>query len=236
MYYVRRHAEPGFKTFLRRTISAQLHFWAFIAALVGLVVLLRFAWTATGQAKHVIACAAFGLTSVLLFAVSMTYHFLHDGFSISARLMHLFEELDHFAIYLFIAGTYTPFLLNAVAEPWTTILLASVWSIALIGTLYTRIKSRLPKWAQHRFAYTGLFLLMGWTILVRAGEIYNALNQTQLMLLLAGAASYTVGAVVYATERPSLFREVFGFHELWHTLVIGGFVPHYFLILHFYRA
>lgn len=233
--HIRRRPNSTLGLFIARTIAAQTHFLACIAAVVGLIFLVRFA-IAKSQLGHVWACAIFGATAILVFATSAIYHFLHDGFHVSSRLERLLEDFDHFAIYLFIAGTYTPFLLNAVSEPWTTVLLIAIWSVAIIGILYTRFKSKLPSWAQHRFVYTGLFVLMGWTILVRIGEIVTRLSSTGLRLLIAGGISYSIGAVVYATRRPRLFVGVFGFHELWHVMVVLGFMFHYFMIASFYRA
>jgi hemolysin III len=127
------------------------------------------------------------------------------------------EKLDQWAIYLFIAGTYTPFLINVVASPWREILMISIWTMALVGILYTAFRHKFPKWAQSRIIYTSVFLMMGWTLLLRLGEIIEKLPPTPAELLLAGAGAYTLGAVVYITKRPHLFRGVFGFHELWHV-------------------
>ncbi len=220
--------------FLKRTVAAQAHFLAAIASVVATVVLLHLT-EAKPNTEHFFACLAFGVTAFMVFATSATYHFLHDGLHISSRLEHKFENLDHFTIYLFIAGTYTPLVLNVLSPPWKMILLLMIWSIALIGILYTLFRPRLPLWAQHRYVYTGLFLLMGWTFFVRAGEIWDHLTSYQMILFLAGALSYTFGAIGYATKRPKLFPGVFGYHELWHVSVVLGAAFHYFLILDFYR-
>ena len=185
---------------------------------------------------HFWSCLAFCIPGILVFATSAIYHFLSDGSQISNKLEKILENLDHFSIYLFIAGTYTPFLMNAVSGRWRTILLISIWVIAITGILYTFLKPKLPKLLQHRFVYTTLFVLMGWTIVIRIGEIIHRLNALELFFLLAGAFSYTIGAVIYATKRPRLFEGIFGFHELWHVMVLFGFCFHYLLILSFYQT
>ncbi len=228
------HPDPGVKAFLKRTVAAQLHLAATVAAAVGVWVLASAAAKAPGAA-HLRACLAFGVTGVALFTASTTYHFVTDGFAASERLHDFLEDLDHFAIYLFIAGSYTPFLLNAVAPPWEVPLMAAIWTLAVLGIAYTHLKPRLPEWARRRSLYTSIFVVMGWVMVVRIGEVFHRLTPFSLFLLLAGALSYTLGAVVYATRRPRLLPGLFGFHELWHASVVAGFAFHYFLILGFYR-
>ena len=181
-----------------------------------------------------VACLIFGVTGFLVFASSALYHFCSDGFILSPQLEKLLNDFDHFSIYLFIAGTYTPFLINAVPQPWTKILLTMIWGIAFAGILYSYFKPRLPKWAQHRIISTTIFLLMGWTLAIRWDMIYTSLSPLTFWLLLGGGLSYSIGAVIYAFEWPDFVRGVFGFHELWHIMVMIGFAFHYFLILNFY--
>ena len=179
-------------------------------------------------------CLIYGVTSIIVLGTSTTYHFLYDGFHISNRLERFLEDCDHFAIYLFIAGTYTPFVWNAVAPPWRGILLALVWIIAIVGILYTHFKPRLPIWAQHRFLYTGIFIALGWTGIVRFQEISQSLQPDSKLYLFLGGMCYSLGAVVYATKWPRLWPGTFGFHELWHVAVLVGFGFHYFMVLSFY--
>jgi hemolysin III len=233
--HVSRRPNDTAKEYFKRTIAAQLHFLGLLLAIGGMFILLHAA-AKNPDPAHYWACLAFSIPSMLVFGTSAVYHFLSDGHQVSARLEHLFENLDHFSIYLFIAGTYTPFLMNAVVPPWRAILLIMIWTIALSGILYTLCKPKLPRWMQHRFLYTGLFVLMGWTLMIRAGEIFDRLTPHAAWLLFAGALCYTLGAIVYATQRPRLYVGLFGFHELWHIMVLAGFACHYFLILDFYRT
>jgi hemolysin III len=218
--------------YLKRTIAAQIHLLGFALAAAGAWVLVSAAARAGRVDRW--ACLAYGAASMLVFGVSAVYHFLHDGHAMAESLADAFETLDHCAIYLFIAATYTPFLLNAVAAPRRGALLAAVWASAAAGILYTVLRGRLPAWARRRRVYTALFVLMGWILVLRLGDILRGLDARGLLLLGAGALSYTVGAVVYATRRPRLVPGVFGSHELWHLLVLLGYAFHYFLILGFY--
>ncbi len=218
---------------LKRTVAAQSHFIALIASIIGTVILMKYA-SLRDSPTHFWACLIFGISSSLVFATSSLYHFLSDGYRLHPGLMKWLENFDHFSIYIFIAGSYTTVLINAVYSSWATILLVAVWTIAGIGILYTHFKPRLPRWAQHRITYTSLFLIMGWLALIRIGEIFENLSDTGAALLVLGGLSYSIGAVIYATKKPQLWKNVFGFHELWHVMVMIGFGFHYFLMLGFY--
>jgi hemolysin III len=229
---IKKHPDHTLARFMRRTVAAQLHLITAFAAILGLFYLVPRA-EASGP-WHLWSSVIFGVTAILVFGISATYHFLHDGCHITPALTEFMEKLDQWAIYLFIAGTYTPFLINIVASPWKEILMISIWVMALAGILYTAFRHRFPKWAQSRVIYTSVFLLMGWTLFVRIGEISEKMPPTPRDLLLAGAAAYSIGAIVYITKRPRLFEGLFGFHELWHVFVTVGFLCHYAMVLSFY--
>jgi hemolysin III len=230
--HISRRDDHSVKTFLKRTVAAQTHMWTAMAAVLGLLVLTPVAYKSGPW--HFWGTAVFGVTAVLVFSISALYHFLHDGYQISDVLANRFEMLDQWSIYLFIAGTYTPFLINAVKSPWKEILMVSVWSMAIIGIAYTALRSRLPEWAQSRAVYTAMFVLMGWTLLIRVGEIYSNLSALAMTFFVAGSLAYSVGAIVYATQKPKLIVGFFGFHELWHVFVTLGFVFHFAMIGSFY--
>jgi len=222
-----------YTSFLRRTIAAQLHLLGCFAALVGLLILQQCVLH-KAHGFHIYACLIFGMTSIFVFGVSTIYHFMSDGFGISEKLEQRMEDLDHVSIFLFIAGTYTPFFFNAISEPLNQSLLWLIWSVAAAGIAYTLLRPKLPSWARHRFVNTGIFVLMGWIFLVYLGEAVAHMSAASFFNLIAGGVAYSVGAVIYATKRPNLFSGVFGFHELWHLMVLMGFGFHYFMVLDFY--
>lgn len=233
MNHIQRHIDHSARNFLKRTIAAQLHFVGLAVAATGLVVLMHFA-RLNQDWRHFWACLIFGLTGVGVFLASAVYHLLSDGFTISNSLRQSLKDLDHSAIFLFIAGSYTPFVINVFSPPWDKILLVSVWIIGVLGVFYIYFRNRLPSWARNRFVYTSIFLMMGWALLIRIGDALAKLPMSGLYLLIAGGLCYTVGAVVYATKWPNPIRHIFGFHEIWHVFVMAGFLFHYFLILNFY--
>lgn len=231
---IARRSDHSWRLFLRRTVAGQLHLLGGLVALYGTFLLARAALT-TGHAADLIACLAFGLSAALVFTVSALYHFLYDGYQITPELEARLEDFDHYAIYLFIAGSYTVFIINTLSRVWQTVLVTGIWIFAIVGILYTRFRMHLPRGLQTRAVYTGLFLLMGWTLLFKIGAIVKGLTPYGLWLLLGGGVAYSVGAVFYVTKRPRLFPGFFGFHELWHACVLIGFVLHYFLVFGFYQ-
>lgn len=219
--------------FFKVTIAAQIHLVAFLGAIAFFIVF----WLSPSiQGLHFVACAAFAILGAFVMGTSAFYHFVSDGMEISKKLERRLEDLDHIAIYLFIAGTYTPFLLNAVNSAWKYPLLIAIWCQALFGILYTKLKPKLPSWikGKTRLLDTALFLLMGWTLLVRAEEVGNNLSSSSLWLLGSGASAYTIGAMMYAFKKPNFVPGIFGHHELWHIAVLAGFALHFAMILSFY--
>lgn len=215
-----------------RTIAAQIHFVGVVLVFVGAAYLLPSAYR-VGQAEFW-ASLAFILGGLFVFVVSSSYHFLDERFRLSPRLEIALENLDHVSIYLFIAGSYTPVLVTSVEQPWRSLLLYGIWSFALIGIIYTNFRHRLPKFLQSRLVYTGCFLLMGWTVLIRFDAVLDTLSSEGMFYLLAGGAAYTLGALFYALKWPKLFEGLFGFHELWHLLVLVGSSFHFFMIYSLY--
>lgn len=229
---VRLRPDHCFLSFLRRTISAQLHLVGSLLVLLGGAYLLPLAKIA--GPSHYWACLTFVASGFCVFISSALVHFLGDGFDADPRTQLLFENLDHFCIYLFIAGTYTPFVISAISVPWQFPLLVTIWTVAFLGILYTLFKPALPQPLQSRAVYTGLFVLMGWTLIIRINEVLFDLSWLRLGLLVLGGLAYSIGAVVYATKRPRLLEGFFGYHELWHVMVLAGAMFHYLLIFSFY--
>jgi len=171
-----------------------------------------------GDPWIIVGSAVFAATLVLLYAVSTLYHALPTG-----RLPHakrLFRLLDHTAIYLLIAGTYTPFMLGPLRGPWGWSLLGAVWGLAACGVLLkATVGFRFPH------ASTALYLLMGWLILVAVRPLAAELDRAALVWLVAGGLCYTAGVVFYAWERLR-----YG-HAVWHLFVAAGSLCHVAAVL-----
>ncbi len=158
------------------------------------------------------AAAIFGVSMMLLYGASMMYHALPHN-----RAKRVFKVLDHSAIYLLIAGTYTPFMLGVMRGPWGWTLFGLVWGLALIGVT---LKSMNRMW--HPYLSTGLYLLMGWLVLIAIKPLIAALPAAGLWWLVAGGLAYTAGVIFYVGD--SKWR--YG-HFVWHLFVLAGTVCHF---------
>jgi hemolysin III len=173
-----------------------------------------------GTGSGIWGAAVYGSSLVLLFSTSALYHRIYWPSSIR----HLIGRIDHSAIFLLIAGTYTPFCL--LLGPGTGHrLLGLVWVAAAIGIGVVIGWKGLPKGLR-----AGLYVLLGWFIVPVIPRLHAAVGDGALGLLLLGGAFYTVGAVIYGTRRPDPFPRVFGFHEIFHLLVIAAATCHFLVV------
>jgi hemolysin III len=195
---------------LLRGVSHEIAAGVALAGLVALVLL------APGPRARV-GALVYGLSLVALFSVSALYH--RPTWSPRARLW--MRRLDHSAIFLLIAGTFTPLCL-LVGDGRARTLLAVVWAGAGLGILRALVWPRAP-----RVVATALYLLLGWAAVPLVPAMYRALGGVSLALLAAGGVLYSVGAVIYATRRPDPFPRVFGYHEVFHALVIAAAGLHF---------
>lgn len=206
---------------LREPVSGLMHLGGAGAAAVGLVVLLVLG---RDNPWKELALAVYGVSLVLMFAASAAYHLIQARPQIGRFL----RTLDHSAIYLLIAGTYTPVCLFFFSGFWRWGLLAIVWSMALIGIAVKLFILGAPRWIT-----AGIYLLMGWLAVIAVKPIVQSMPVSALVWLLLGGVFFTVGAVVYMAKRPDFFPGVFGFHEIWHIFVILGSLSHFILIAAF---
>jgi len=185
-----------------------------LAAAVGTPFLV-FAAVRHGSSAEVVGVSVFAFTAILLYLASSVYHALPDG-----RMKDLFEVIDHSAIYLLIAGTYTPFTLGPLhgALGWT--LFGVIWALAAIG-----VTMKIIHGIQRPVLSTLLYIGMGWLVLVAARSLWLNLPTPGLVWLAAGGLAYTGGTVFYLARRLP-----YG-HTAWHLFVLAGTTCHYFAVL-----
>ena len=196
------------------------HLAGAVLSMAALVVLVALALRA-GTPRHIVAFTIFGLSLVGLYTASALYHSLQLGPVGLDRLL----RLDCTMVYVLIAGSYTPFCLVALQGVWRWGLLSLIWGLALGGSVLKLRMMNAPVWLS-----TGIYLAMGWLAVLAAPAFFAALPFNGLLWLIAGGLVYTVGAVVFALERPRLRPGVFGSHALWHVLVIGGSACHFWAV------
>jgi len=194
--------------------SAVTHGLGTAAAIAGLAVLATAA-AMHGDAWHVVSVSIFGASLVLLYAASTLYHGLPLG-----RAKAVFRVLDHSAIYLLIAGTYTPFALVSLRGPWGWSLLGVIWGCAVVG-----IVLRTTFGARWRVARVILYVAMGWAGLVAVRPMIAAVPAGCLVLVALGGLAYTFGLVFYGWRRMPYH------HAVWHLFVLTGSALHFFAVL-----
>lgn len=197
---------------LREPVNGLTHLAGAAAAVVVLAVLV---WLALshGKVRHLIAFSVFGLSLIALYTSSALYHLL----PLSRRWIARLRRIDHMMIFVLIAGTYTPFCLIALTGGWRWGLLGTVWGLALGGMALKIRWMHAPGWLSTIF-----YVALGWIALIAAPTIVRALPPGALAWLIAGGVVYSLGALVYAFDWPTIRRGVFEAHELWHLFVIAG--------------
>jgi len=183
-------------------------------ALAGLVVLVVFAGF-TGDPWKIVSAAIYGTTLVALYTFSTLYH------SLRGRSKRVFRTLDHSAIYVLIAGTYTPFTLVTLRGPWGWSLFGIVWGLAALGVAQEVLFAKGA-----RVISVILYLLMGWLVLVAVRPISHSLPGAGLAWLTAGGLFYTGGVIFYAFD-----EKIPHGHGIWHFFVLAGSISHYLAIL-----
>lgn len=202
---------------LRDPISGFSHLAGALLGITGLVFLI---WKSspTGTAWHFVSFTVFTISLVLLYSASALYHL----WNVSNSKRGILRRIDHTMIFVLIAGSYTPFCLLPLRGPWGWSMLGVIWFLALGGLFMSLFWLNTP-----RFLSTGLYLLMGWIMVVAVYPLLKALSIGGIVWLLAGGLLYTFGAVIYTLKRPDPFPHVFGFHEIWHLFVLAGSTCHF---------
>jgi hemolysin III len=192
----------------------------FYSALVASAMSVALVWVAAVErgAGGALACSIYALTIIGLFTVSATYH-RHHWTSVRARTW--MKRADHSMIFVFIAGTYTPFSFLLLHHPQRTVVLAVVWAGALGGVALKMFWPTAPRWVGVPF-----YLAVGWVAVFVLPDILQAGGVAVLVLMLAGGALYSVGAVFYATRRPRGWPNTFGYHEYFHACVSLAAICH----------
>jgi hemolysin III len=211
----RREADDGQKKMIEgERFNSISHFIGAAGALAGLVVLVAAA-SLKGDPWKIVSFSIYGATLLLLYTSSALYH------SLRGEAKDLFQKFDHYAIYLLIAGTYTPFTLVTLRGAWGWSLFGVIWGLAVLGI----VVDSLPQKGL-RILPVVIYLLMGWLVLMALKPLLQALPSTGFVWLLLGGLFYTCGIVFYA-----LGEKVRHFHGIWHLFVLLGSISHYLTVL-----
>jgi hemolysin III len=200
-----------------------LHAYAFFVALVCGAVLITLAATLPTHARvtAIVSCAVYSATVCGLFGISALYHrrvWAPRGYKVMRRL-------DHSMIFLFIAGTYTPFSALLLSRLKATVILSIVWGGAVLGVIMKMIYPHAPRWLS-----APLYIALGWVAVGVLPDIVHHGGDPAVVLLLAGGLAYTTGAIFYATRRPNPWPDTFGHHEFFHACTLVAAICHHIAI------
>lgn len=175
-----------------------------------------------GSPAAYVSGAVFGASLILLYAASAARHLI----AWPPRALSAARRLDHSMAFVLIGGSYTPFALKAMSLGWGISVLSVVWGLAGSGILLTVAWPRAP-----RPARVGVYLACGWVALAAVAELSNTLPRVAFVLTVAGGVFYSAGAVIFLMRRPNPFPRVFGYHEIFHTLVVAATAMFYFVVV-----
>lgn len=205
--------------------SAITHFIGMMMAMFAATPLILRAMRAP-DTVHVISLSIFIVSMILLYAASTTYH----TFDLSERTNKILKKLDHCMIFVLIAGSYTPICLIVLHGRTGFMLLALVWSIAILGIIFKLCWVTCPKWVS-----SVLYIAMGWVCVLVFTQILNSLPAAAFNWLLAGGIIYTVGGIIYALKLPifNAHHKYFGSHEIFHLFVMAGSICHFIMMFEY---
>ena len=212
----------GLRRYLLEPVNALTHLAAALAAAAGAVLLL---YLTRDQPAKMLSLAVYGLSMILLFTASTLLH----GVKLTDHRRMWLNRLDHVAIFLLIAGTYTPIIYNLLPVAWGLPLLLAIWTLALLGMAYKLFSPRI-----HGFLNASIYPILAWAGVVPAILAYRIepfVPLGGLALLFLGGMIYMLGFLVYYLRRPDPWPDTFGHHEIWHVLIIAASFCHFLFML-----
>ncbi len=214
---LKKKAEAGYRTLSigEEIFNSITHGIGTLLSIAALVLLVVYA-AIKGDAWHVVSFSIFGSTMVLLYLSSTLYH----SFT-KEKIKNLFARFDHAAIFLLIAGTYTPFLLTALRGTLGWTLFGIIWAVAITGVVIRSIYL-----TRFRKLMVGLYLAMGWMFVVAIGPMMQNLPVISIVFLFLGGVMYSIGVIFYA------WRNLKYGHGIWHLFVLAGSILHFFSVLY----
>lgn len=207
--------------YFREPVNSLTHLTGAILSLFALIAMLVKGVVNDVSSVAILSIVIFGISLILLYSVSATYH----GVITSDKIISKLRKLDHSMIFILIAGSYAPFCLIALGGSKGTIFFATIASIAIAGILFRMLWFDCPRWLQ-----TALYIGLGWAAIFMIKPLSSVLNPISLFLLVLGGILYTVGGVIYGLKPKKLQLGKFGFHEIFHIFILLGSLCHFICV------
>ncbi|WHY78585.1 hemolysin III family protein [Neobacillus sp. WH10] len=207
--------------YIREPINGLTHLAGAILAFVGLLAMVIKAAMTTPTPLALSAVIIFGVSMILLYSASATYHMVIARDKVIAFL----RRLDHSMIFVLIAGTYTPFCFISLNGKTGAILFSIISGVAISGVVFKMVWFNCPRWIS-----TALYIAMGWMIVFVFSPLTGSLNPVGLFLLILGGIFYTIGGVIYGAKPKFLETKYLGFHEIFHIFIMLGSLAHFFTV------
>jgi hemolysin III len=204
--------------YIREPINGFTHLAGAILSFVGLLALVIKASATTHSTLTLFAVIIFGISMILLYSASATYHMVMAKDKVIAFL----RRLDHSMIFILIAGTYTPYCLISLKGVTGWVLFSIIMVITVCGILFKMIWFNCPRWLS-----TAIYLAMGWMIMFVISPLFSSINAFGVYLLMLGGLFYTIGGVIYGAKPKFLKTKYMGFHEIFHMFILFGTLSHF---------
>ena len=209
------------RKYLREPMSGLTHLLGALMSVIGVVFFLLKNPTLTTKISYLISFLVFGVSLILLYLASAAYHLIPARDSVIQKL----RKLDHSAIFLFIASSYTPICIRVLKAHQGSSILIAVWICALLGIALKLFTKQNSRWLR-----VGLYVGLSSIGLIVLPDLWRAFPASGLFWLFGGALLYLIGSLIYAMKWPNPLPNFFGFHEIWHLFVLGGTFCHFWLI------
>ena len=209
------------ENYIREPINSLTHLFGAVLSVFGLVALIIKAWSTSGTGLAITAVTIFGISMILLYAASTTYHWVKA----KDAVIRFFRKLDHSMIFILIAGTYAPFCLIALEGPIGWSLFAVIAGMAVCGVIFKMVWFKCPRWLS-----TSLYIGMGWMAAFIISPLSKSIETGGIVLLILGGLFYTIGGIIYGTEPKFLKFKNWRFHEIFHIFILLGSLAHFLSI------
>lgn len=206
---------------LREPINSITHLVGAAFSIIALIAMLVKGIASNASQTAILSVTIFGISLILLYTVSGTYH----GVMSTEKVIGHLQKLDHSMIFILIAGSYAPFCLIALGGTLGTIMFTVMISIAIAGIAFKLLWFNAPRWLQ-----TALYIAMGWSAIFVIGPLSKAMPPLSLFLLVLGGVLYTIGGVIYGIKPSKLKFGSFGFHEIFHIFILLGSLTHFICV------